>query len=290
MAEYSKYPFEDLKQEDKDILDKCVLNYLMAYYSVTVKYPDPKQYANKEASKVMNSDKEILKMSSLLFIQNNPAADKPIKPEDLKKTISDRLTNPLNEISEEITIQMSNVSKSLTPTSLREKVLEKLEEEGILENYQGKEHYKKSFPGHPGRKSSNEMYEDRGGKRSIYFVNKDVLQLKEVLKKPTAIEYLNHKLINSGYLQKIVKYIIKAFLYLVKSNNSNSLQAFNYSFEILNHKLSKKDVDELPSFVNALENLTDEQIEIMSEKASEGMMKEKEMFSKIVPLFGYVHL
>ncbi len=68
------------------------------------------------------------------------------------------------------------------------------------------------------------------------------------------------------------------------------MQAFNHSFEIMNHKLNKKDIHELPSIINALENLTDEQIEFRSEKASEGMIKEKEIFSKIVPLFGYVHL
>lgn len=289
MAEYSKYPFEDLKQDDKDILDKCVLNYLMAYYSVTIKYPDPKQYAIKKASKIIKSNKEILKIVSLLSIQNNPT-NNPIKPEDLKKIISDKLTNPLNAISDEITNQMNNMSKSLTSTALREKVLEKLEEEGILKNYQGKEHYKKSFPTAPGRKSSNELYEDRGGKRSIYFVNEEIQQLKEVLKKPTAIEYLHDKLLKSGYLPKIVKFLMKAFLYLVKSDDTNSLNIFNYIFEIMDHKLTQKDIDELPSFVNILKNLTDDQIETVSERTTKGMMKEKEMFFKIVPLFGFIRL
>ena len=179
---------------------------------MTVKYPDPQQYAIKEASKIIKSDREILKIVSLLSIQNNPT-NNPIKPEDLKKTISDKLTNPLNTISDEITNQMNNISKSLTSTALREKVLEKLEEADILSNYQGKEHYKKSFPIHPGRKSLNEMYEDRGGKRSIYFVNEEIQQLKEILKKPKSVEYLHDKLLKSGYLPKIVKFIMKAFLY-----------------------------------------------------------------------------
>jgi hypothetical protein len=289
MAENSKYSFQDLEQEDKDVLDKCALNYLMSYYSMTVKYPDPQQYAIKEASKIIKSDREILKIVSLLSIQNNPT-NNPIKPEDLKKTISDKLTNPLNTISDEITNQMNNISKSLTSTALREKVLEKLEEADILSNYQGKEHYKKSFPIHPGRKSLNEMYEDRGGKRSIYFVNEEIQQLKEILKKPKSVEYLHDKLLKSGYLPKIVKFIMKTFLYLLKSNDSSSLQIFNYSFEIMNHKLSKKDVDELPSFVNILKNLTDEQIETTAEQQTKRMIKEKEMFFKIVPLFGFVRL
>jgi hypothetical protein len=83
---------------------------------------------------------------------------------------------------------------------------------------------------------------------------------------------------------------MKAFLYLVKSSELNSFQAFNQGFEIMNHKLSSKEKDEMLPFVNALRNLDDKQIENISEESSKGMMKEKEMFSKIVPLFGYVHL
>lgn len=77
MAENSKNPFIDLSQEDKHVLDKCALNYLMSYYSMTEKYPDPKQYVIKKASKILESDKGILNIISLLSIQNNPA---PINP------------------------------------------------------------------------------------------------------------------------------------------------------------------------------------------------------------------
>jgi hypothetical protein len=290
MAENSKYSFKDLTEKDKDILYKCALNYLMSYYAITVKYPDPKKYVKEEASKTLNSNKEILKMISLLLIQNNPDPDKPIKPEDLKKTISDKLTNPLNEISDQITTQMSNIVKDLTSTALREKVLEKLEDDDILKNYQGNEHYKKSFPTYSGRKPSSEIYEDHGGKRSIYFISEEIQQLKEILKNPTSIEYLHYELIKNGYLQKILKYIMKAFLYLAKSSELNSLQAFNLCFEVMGYKLTPKEKDDLPILINALKNFEDEQIESLSEKAAEGMMKEKEMFSKIVPLFGYVHL
>src|SRR6476661_1756664 len=164
MAENSKNPFIDLAQEDKDIL----------------------------------------KMISLLSIQNNRAPDKPIKPEDLKKTISDKLTTPLNEISEQITTQMSNIEKAPSSRALNEKVLEKLEEEGILKHLQGNEHYKKLFPSSPGRKPSYELDEDHGGKRSIYFISDEIHQLKQILKKPTAIDYLHTKLLKNGYLQKIL--------------------------------------------------------------------------------------
>lgn len=60
MAENSKNLFIDLYQEDKDVLDKCVLNYIVFYFSIMIKYPDPKQYV-KEAPKVLNSNKENLK-------------------------------------------------------------------------------------------------------------------------------------------------------------------------------------------------------------------------------------
>lgn len=80
------------------------------------------------------------------------------------------------------------ISESLTSTALREKVLEKLQQNGIYENYQGNEYHKKSFPRHPGRKNSDDIDDDNGGKRSIYFLNKDIQHLKETLKKPSSIE------------------------------------------------------------------------------------------------------
>jgi len=58
----------------------------------------------------------------------------------------------------------------------------------------------------------------------------------------------------------------------------------------MSHKLTQKDKDDLQLLINGLKILDDKQIEERSEWAAEGMMKEKEMFSKIVPLFGYVHL
>jgi len=146
------------------------------------------------------------------------------------------------------------------------------------------------FPSSPGRKPSYELDEDNGGKRSIYFISDEIHQLKQILKKPTAIDYLHTKLLKNGYLQKILKYVMKAFLYLVKSSDLNSWQAFNMSFEIMDYKLTPKDKNYLPLPINAIKKSDDEQIERMSEDAAEGMMKEKEMFSKIVPLFGYVHL
>ena len=58
----------------------------------------------------------------------------------------------------------------------------------------------------------------------------------------------------------------------------------------MEYKLTEKDKDDLHFFISALRNLTDDQIELISERLTEGMIREKEIFSKIVPLFGYVHL
>src|SRR6185312_10966478 len=99
MAENSKNPFIDLTQEDKDVLDKCALNYIVFYQSIMTKYPNPKQYV-KEVSKSLGSDKDILKFFSLMTIRDTPALNKPFKPRDLRKTLSDKLTNPLNELSD----------------------------------------------------------------------------------------------------------------------------------------------------------------------------------------------
>ena len=56
----------------------------------------------------------------------------------------------------------------------------------------------------------------------------------------------------------------------------------------MSHKLTQKDKDDLISLVNKLKNSTDDQIDLSSEEITAKFINEKEMFYRIVPLFGYI--
>lgn len=48
----------------------------------------------------------------------------------------------------------------------------------------------------------------------------------------------------------------------------------------MNYKLTQKDKDELPYFINVLRKLDENQIERLSEWAADGMIKKKKCFPK----------
>lgn len=287
MAEKSKYPSQDLTDKDKELIDKAVLNYLLGYYSLMKKYPHPKKIVIREGSKLFSSGKVTLTLFSLISIKENPK-NIPIRPKDLKKSLSDKLSNPITTLTDEITNQMKNISNSLNSRALNEMVLKKLENEGILHNIQGEEHYKKYFSNSPGRKPQNETGQDYGGKRSIYFVDEDSEQLKDTLKKPKSMEYLYDKLLKSNLLYSIAKFCIMTFLYLIKSNESDFLQILVLGEEVTKSPLVQKDIDGITPLFNYLKNMSDEQIEIESVKAANSLVNEKELFSTLVPLFGFI--
>ncbi len=284
MPEKSKYPYKNLTDRDKEVLDKAVLNYLLEYYSLMTKYPHPKKFVIKEGSKLFSSGKVTLTLFSIISIKENPE-NKPIRPEDLKKSLTDKLSNPLTTFSDEIANQIKNISNGLNSRALNEKVLKDLE--GILHNIQGEENYKKYFSNAPGRKPQNGT-EDRGGKRSIYIVDEEIEQLKETLKNPKSIEYLHNKLLKSGFLYKIMKFCFMTMSYLIKSNESNLFQFLIQGEEALKIKLPQKVIEGISSLADHVKNMSDKQIEIESDNAAKSFVNEKEFFYLIVPLFGFI--
>jgi hypothetical protein len=142
LAVKSKYPYQDLTDRDKEVLDKAVLNYLLEYYSVMKKYSHSKKFVIKEGSKLISSGKVTLTLFSILSIKENPD-NEPIRPEDLKKSLTDKLSNPITTFSDDIINQIKNISNGLNSRALNEKVLKDLK--GILHNIQGQENYKNIF-------------------------------------------------------------------------------------------------------------------------------------------------
>jgi hypothetical protein len=286
MTEKSKYPYQDLTDRDKEVIDKSVLNYLLGYYGMMKRYPHPKKFVIKEGFKLFSSGKVTLTLFSLISIKENPE-NIPIRPKDLKKSLTDKLSNQLT-LSDEIANQIKKISNGLSSRALNETVLKKLKKEGTLHNILGEETYKKFFSNTPGRQPKDRA-EDHGGKRSIYIVDEEIEQLKKTLKNPKSMEYLYDKLLKNGLLNRIIKYCLIIFLYLIKSNESVFLQILIQGNEVTKTELPKKDMDDITPFYNQLRIMGDEQIEIESDKLANSLVNEKEFFFMIVPLFGFIN-
>src|SRR3712207_3876668 len=100
MAEKPKYPSQTLTKKDKDILDKAIMTFLIKLHILLEKYPNPKDYAIREAHKSLNSNNALLTLTSIKFIKDNPIG-KPFEPKDLRKHISNELNNTYSTVTEE---------------------------------------------------------------------------------------------------------------------------------------------------------------------------------------------
>jgi hypothetical protein len=71
LAVKSIYPYQDLADRDKEVLDKAILNYLLEYYSVMKNYSHLKKFVIKEESKLFSSGKVTLTLFSIISIKEN---------------------------------------------------------------------------------------------------------------------------------------------------------------------------------------------------------------------------
>jgi hypothetical protein len=98
-------------------------------------------------------------------------------------------------------------------------VLKKLEEDGIFIHLTTKQEILRQRDGRSNslRKfSSAEIYNERGGKLSVYTLADDIEKLKRAMEKPGSIEYLYQELIKSGLAERLFKFLLLAFLYSAK--------------------------------------------------------------------------
>ena len=243
MAERPKYSSQKLTQKDRDILDKAIMTFVIKHYILIEKHPNPKEYANK-VQKSLNSNKDLLALTTIDFIKNNPIG-KPFEPKDLKKHITTELNNNCPVVTEDLHSQVNNLFNKPNPREVNEKILKKFIDEGILENFLGKNKFKKYYPPSRGRKSSSEQDEERRGKKSVYLVSEDIEQLKTTLKKPKSTEYLYKKLIKTGTIHKILKYSMTVFFHVLKLQESKIPLILKQSSLVLDNKLTKEDMDKM---------------------------------------------
>jgi hypothetical protein len=94
MGENPKYPYKELNEEDKEILDKAALKYAVKYYALTQQYSSPKKYA-QVLLKSMKSDSSIATLFTLSYTRNSPDGQQ-IRPGELnEKLANDTLLHDL---------------------------------------------------------------------------------------------------------------------------------------------------------------------------------------------------
>lgn len=290
MAEKSEKTYIFDNGEHKDLLHKAALNFLINTIADIKKYSGPKHFA-KAVSKNITSDTEKLKAFSLIIIGKNPA-HAALKPDKFMGSLSNKLTNHIEYLPDEITENLITLSNSLNHRTINEKIFSKMQEEGILDNISGDENYKKYFPSKRGRSSphsSDETLEENRGRKSIYLVNSEVERLKEIFQNPLARDYFIEELIKTGYVHYIFKFMCETTFYILKSSELTSLQAIHQGTELFEYKLNQKDLDDLPYFLNHFKNLSDKQIENYADIVVDHMIKERDFFS-IIPIVGLIKL
>src|SRR5215207_8762686 len=201
MGKKTKNPAQKLSYGDKEILERVAFLCAAVFYSLTQQYPNARKFVEKVIL-TKTVDEKIAIVSTILYARN-ASSNYSFTPKELNQ----RLANDLSTIQQnfkDMLVQQSDgdPKRFLNPRDLREKVLTKLENRGILLHLQGKEKIKnykreKRRPGRPSLKLSIEDKTDRGGLPSIYITTEEFEKLKKILNKSDALDFLCDKIIGS---------------------------------------------------------------------------------------------
>jgi hypothetical protein len=219
IGENPKYPYKELNKEDKQILDKVVLNYAVKYYALAQQYSSPKKYA-EELVKLAKKDGNVAGVFTLAYAKNSPEGQQ-IRPGELNEKLANDIRNRFQEEYAGLAAQLQNhefVKKFLSPSDLRG-VLKKLEDHGVFIHLTEKDEIIKQRNERSGSRitsSSTKVYNERGGKLSVYILFNDIERLKGSMEKPASIEYLYQKMIESGLAEQLFRFQLLAFFLAAK--------------------------------------------------------------------------
>src|SRR5215831_3482544 len=124
MDEYPKYHYKELNEEDKEILDKAVLNYAAKFYALTEQYSSPKKYAQEVLLKLIKSDSNIATLFTLAYTRNIPDGQQ-IRPGEL----NEKLANDIRIVFQE---QYMGLASQLQSNEFSRKFLNPRDLRGIL--------------------------------------------------------------------------------------------------------------------------------------------------------------
>jgi hypothetical protein len=173
MVENAKNLSLELNEDDKEILDKVVLNYAVKFYALTQQYPSPKKYAEEYLLKAVNKDSNIAAVFTITYAMTSPHGQQ-IRPGELNQKLANNIQNAFKEQYIDVASQLQNnefVKKFLSPHDLRMDVLKKQEDQGIFIHLTTEEEIRRQQDRRShsyGRSSSTTIYNERGGRLSVY--------------------------------------------------------------------------------------------------------------------------
>jgi hypothetical protein len=279
VVESSKYPSQQLTEEDKEVLDKVFLKYAITFYNLMQEFPDPKDCAKKVLSKAtQGSDRYFAGVYMLAYIKNAPD-NQFLEPGEINKKLANDIKDRIQQdLSIEVRENESN-PKGLHPRDLSE-ILKKFEENGILVHFEGKKEITDQL--HKthrdlGKKSllSFLTQHSSGGKLSVYLVKEDIEKLKRAIEKPEALEYLHTKTVRSGVAHKIMKYCMLMCFYTIKMDEDVALKLVGAGATFFQDKMDEQQQIEFHKMHQTLQLVDDVKLEQYVDDLTKSLIHER---------------
>ena len=221
MYKKANYSSRKLTDEDIRILERIVIRYLVKFYALKERYPNPKSYAEEVILKKLQYDTNIATLFTIAYAMRS-RSDHIFRPGQINKKLAKDIQNSIGQDYIKLRIEENDQLKEfIHPRNLRERVFDRLEDLGIFVHLERKEdirnqEYNKQRPGRKGTYNSEVHNNDYGGKPSAEKLAEEVKNLKRVVEKPEAIDFLYEKIIESGLALSLAKYKMLALLHAVK--------------------------------------------------------------------------
>lgn len=280
MAKKTKYPAQKLTEEDKEILDKVFFKYALTFYALIKKYRNPKKYAENVIVKKLRSDENLAALYTITYARNSPPND-VFRPGEINKALANdiRKTIPQDYITLNSDENEDNSKGFLHPRDLRERVLKKLEDEGIFIHLEGKEEIRRQEhkTRRPGKRGSSEDIrdEDHGGKQSAYKVTEEVEKINKVMEKPGAIDFLYEKIINSGLAHKIEKFKMLAFFHATKKDETAIQKMMGVGASLTQGHIKEEDIANFTLLHKGFQLVDDNQLEQWADNIAKSLIEDR---------------
>jgi hypothetical protein len=298
MVKKPKYPSKKLTHEDKEILEQIIIKYAVKFYTLIEKYPNPKKYAEEVILKKMQSDATIATLYTITYAKNSPS-DSVFRPGEINKRLANDIRKTI--VQDYMTLKLEeredHVKRFLHPRDLRERVLEKLENEGIFIHLEKKgirhQEHKKTRPGKKG--SSEEVRNDYGGrhyggKSSAYKLTEEVEKLKNAMEKPGAIDFFYEKIIKSGLAHKLTKYKILAWLHAAKIDEKALHRMTGLGASLIQYNVKEEDTAKFKLLHSGLQLFEDNQLEQFADNIAKSAIEDRGYYNAFLFAIGLLRL
>jgi hypothetical protein len=250
------------------------------FYALIQKYPNPKKYAENVIVKKLRSDENIATLYTIGYARNCPP-DYVFRPGGINQILSNdiRRTIPQDYITLNSEENEDHSKGFLHPRDFRERVLKKLEDEGIFIHLEGKEEIRRQEhkTRRPGKKGSSEDLrdEDHGGKQSAYKVTEEVKKLKNAMEKPGAIDFLYEKLIKTGLAHKLAKFKMLACLHAAKIDEAVLHKIMGIGASLMQDNIKQQDTTNFKLLHQRLQLFDDNQLEQHADNIAKSLIEDR---------------